>query len=166
MDHLTLNYLKIIFILGFTLHNLEEAVWLPRWSHFAEKFHKPVEPDEFIFAVIVITIFGYLLTVLDFLTGAGVSFINYIYLGFVGMMGLNTILPHLLAAFVLKRYSPGLITGLLLNLPLSIIIIFGSVRNGTNVIFLIFSILIVSGVVVSSLKFLFRVGKALTNFRA
>ncbi len=165
MDLMTLNYLKLMFILGFTLHNLEEAIWLPRWSKLAERFQKPIEPDEFIFAVIVITIFGYLITVLDFLIGTKANIMNYIYLGFVGMMGFNTILPHLLATFVLKRYSPGLITGLLLNLPLSIIIIFGSVRNGTEVTFIFLSIVVVSSVVVSSLKYLFRFGKVLTDFR-
>ena len=56
MDNTSLIATKLLFILGFTLHNLEEAVWLPKWSQVAKKFHKPVTTNEFIFAVLVITV--------------------------------------------------------------------------------------------------------------
>ena len=115
--------LKFIFLLGFTIHNLEESVWLPEWSKHAKKFHKPVERNQFIFAVIIVTILGYLITVVEIINNNPGSVFSYIYLGFIGMMGLNTILPHLAATILLKKYAPGLITALLLNLPLSIIII-------------------------------------------
>ena len=39
MDTITLTVLKIIFLLGFTLHNLEEAIWLPEWTKYAKNYH-------------------------------------------------------------------------------------------------------------------------------
>ncbi len=159
-----LTFIKIIFLLGFTLHNIEEAVWLPKWSKYAKKFHKPVESNEFIFAVIIITMLGYLLTTLDILMDHSTNFINYIYLGFIGMMGINAILPHLISTVLIKKYSPGLITAMFLNLPLSFIIIFFSIRRGAHIIYLLVSILMVSILVVLSLKYLFKLGRIFINF--
>ncbi len=120
MNTEALPFIKLLFLLGLTLHNIEEAVWLPKWSKHAIKFHKPVLANEFYFAVLVITLIGYLLTGADYIFGSSCGSITCIYLGFVGMMGLNVFIPHLAATIVLKRYSPGLITGLLLNLPSSV----------------------------------------------
>ena len=164
MNESIMNAMKIIFLLGFTLHNLEEAIWLPKWSKHAKRFHEPVESDEFVFAVIVITIIGYVLTALDILIGNQGGFVNYVYLGFVGMMCLNSLFPHLAATVVLKRYAPGLITALLLNLPFSLIIIIGHVEGGINIIYLIVAVIIVGGVILASLKQLFKLGRILTGF--
>jgi hypothetical protein len=159
-----LNAIKIIFLLGFTLHNLEEAIWLPKWSKYARKFHEPVETNQFIFAVIVVTMIGYILTALDLLIGDSGNFVNYIYLGFVGMMGINSVFPHLVSTIVLKKYAPGLITALFLNLPFSLILIIGHIKNGINIFYLLVAIIIVSGLVLFSLKYLFRLGRILINF--
>jgi hypothetical protein len=162
-DPLALS-LKLIFLLGFTLHNIEEAVWLPEWSKYAKKFHKPVERNQFVFAEIVVTIIGYLVTTIEILENNPGSVWSYAYLGFIGMMGLNAIFPHLISAFLLKRYAPGLLTALLLNLPLSIMIITRYLNAGASVYFLIPAIMLVSAVVLSALKPLFRAGAKLINF--
>ena len=164
MGELDLVALKILFLLGFPLHNTEEAVWFPKWSRQAKKYQNPVEPNEFIFAVIIITILGYLLSGADFLFGSPGDFFNYLYLGFIGMMGINAIVPHLIATFAVKKYAPGLITGLLLNLPLSLIIILWHIKNGTKVIYLFAAIVVVSVLVFFSLKYLFRTGRILFNY--
>ena len=164
MNEPVLNAIKIIFLFGFTLHNLEEAIWLPKWSKYARKFHEPVETNQFIFAVIVVTIIGYILTALDLLIGDSGNFVNYIYLGFVGMMGINSVFPHLVSTIVLKKYAPGLITALFLNLPFSLILIIGHIKNGINIFYLLAAIIIVSGLVLFLLKYLFRLGRILINF--
>ncbi len=164
MNELDLFAIKILFLLGFTLHNLEEAIWLPKWSQNAKKFHESVKTNEFVFAVIIVTILGYLLTAVDFLIGYPGNFFNYIYLGFIGMMGINVVFPHLVVTIVLKKYAPGLITGLLLNLPFSLIIIHWHIKNGINVFYLFVSIFTVSVLVLFSLKYLFRMGKKLVNY--
>jgi len=164
MNDLITTSLKLIFLLGFTLHNIEESIWLPEWSKHAKKFHEPVERNQFIFAVIVVTIIGYLLTVVEIINNNPGSVFSYIYLGFIGMMGINTILPHLAATILLKKYAPGLITALLLNLPLSIIIISLYINAGINVYFLIIAILVVTGIVLSLLKPLFKLGEKLIKY--
>lgn len=163
MNDPDLTTIKILFTLGFTLHNIEEAVWLPKWSHHARKYHEPVETNAFVFAVIVVTIVGYLLTAIDFLYGSPGNFFNYLYLGFVGMMGINVLFPHLIATIALKKYAPGLITGLLLNLPFSFYIIYWHINYGVNAFYLFFAVVIVSALVLLSLKYLFRMGNKLTN---
>lgn len=165
MGEIELGAIKLLFLLGFTLHNFEEAIWLPEWSRHAKRFHEPVGSNEFIFAVIMITVFGYLLTASDIIFGSIGNLVNYIYLGFIGTMGLNAIFPHLLACIFLKKYAPGLLTGIMLNLPLSIIIIYWHIQNGVKAIYLIAAIAIVGILVLSSLKYLFRVGRKLTNFQ-
>ena len=92
------------------------------------------------------------------------NFVNYIYLGFVGMMGINSVFPHLVSTIVLKKYAPGLITALFLNLPFSLILIIGHIKNGINIFYLLVAIIIVSGLVLFSLKYLFRLGRILINF--
>ena len=159
-----LNAIKIIFLLGFTLHNIEEAVWLPKWSKYARKFHEPVDSNQFIFAVIIVTIIGYLLTALDFLMGSSSGYVSYVYLGFVGMMGINALFPHLIATIALKKYAPGLMTALFLNLPLSLILIINAIKNGLSPFYVLAAIVIVGGIILFSLKYLFRLGQALTDY--
>lgn len=164
MKEAVLVDIKIIFLLGFILHNLEEAIRLPQWSKYARKFHPPVQPNQFIFGVIIMTIAGYLLTVLDLLGPGTDSFAAYLYLAFVGILGLNAIIPHLLATIVLKRYAPGLTAGMLLNLPVSIIILWQEIENGVNILLLILAITLLGGLMLWSLKPLFRAGHILINF--
>ncbi len=156
--------IKIIFLLGFTLHNFEEAIWLPKWSKYASKFQRPVESNQFIFVLIVVTILVYVITIFDFLAGDTNYLVRYIYLGFISMMGLNSIFPHLIATIVIKKYSPGLMTGLLLNLLLSVIIIFHYLKSGINVYYLIIAVILVSGMILFSLKYLFIMGEKLLQF--
>ena len=162
-DSITLT-LKLIFLLGFTLHNLDESVWLPEWSKHAKKSHEPVERNQFIFAVIIITTIGYLVTIAEIIKNTLGSVITYIYLGFIGMMGLNTILPHLIATILLKKYAPGLTTALFLNLPLSIIIITMYITAGINFYYLIIAILAFTVITLSLLKPLFKLGNKLIRY--
>ncbi len=162
-DNITLA-LKLIFLLGFTIHNIEESVWLPQWSHHAKKFHEPVKRNQFVFAVIVVTIIGSLVTVAEIMENKPGGVFSYVYLGFIGMMGLNAFLPHLAATIILKKYAPGLITALLLNLPLSIIIITRYINAGINIYFLIIAILVFTAVTLSLLKPLFRLGDKLISY--
>lgn len=164
MNDNTTIALKLIFLLGFTLHNIEEAIWLPEWSKYAKKFHEPVERNQFVFAVIVVTIIGYVVTAAEIIESNSGGVFIYVYLGFIGMMGLNAFLPHLAATILLKKYAPGLITALLLNLPLSIIIIARYIVAGINVYFLILAILVFTVITLSLLKPLFRLGDKLIRY--
>lgn len=155
--------LVILFLFAITLHNLEEAVWLPAWSSHASKFHKPVGKDEFYFAVIVITSLAYLST-FYYLFSPNSSLAKYILIGFMGSTIINAIFPHLLASIVLKRYAPGLLTGMLLNIPINSLIIYQFFKNNALTFRELFlSTLIVAGALLSLIPLLFKIGKFISK---
>lgn len=49
---------------------------------------------------------------------------KWIFIGFLGSMVINAIFPHLIATVVMKKYAPGLLTGLLLNIPVNSLVIY------------------------------------------
>ena len=121
--------IEILFILGFSIHNIEEALWLPEWSKYAKKFHQEITENEFRFAVIIITAIGYLITFQYFIFSETSIVSKYLYLGFVSMMILNTIFHHLIATIALKKYAPGLITGILLNVSIGLYILINIIHH-------------------------------------
>lgn len=152
----------IIFLFAITLHNVEEALWLPTWSKHS-KFHKPVGKNEFYFAVIVISSLAYLSTFL-YLAFPHSNLVKYILIGFLGSMIINAIFPHLLASIMLKSYVPGLLTGILLNIPINSFILYQFFQsNELTFKGLLLSTLIVGGVLLSLIPFLFKIGKSLTK---
>lgn len=155
--------LEILFLMAFTFHNIEEGVWLPKWSKYAGKYHPKVENNEFHFALIVITTVGYLLTFLFLVFGQANEIIKYLYLGFIMMMCLNSIFPHLTATVLLKRYSPGTLTGLLLNLPIGIKIVLNNLENGMIFHKLVIFTIFVTIATLISLRPLFKIGNKLID---
>ncbi len=154
--------MKLLFLFCFSIHNIEEALWLPAWSKYANRYHKEVTENEFRFAVIVVTAIGYLITFQYFLFSAyGIS--KFIYSGFILMMVVNVIFPHLLATIALRRYAPGTITGLILNLPVGLYILTGEIKNKGDFAGVITAGIILSIAVICSLKYLFKAGERLTR---
>lgn len=155
--------LWLFFPIAITLHNLEEAIWLPAWTKHAKQFHKPIESNVFYFAVIFVTILAYLSTFLAVAFPSSWLW-KYIFHGFLGAMILNTIFPHLVSTIILRRYSPGLITGLFLLLPINSIILYQSVMLGhIKLTDLMISILIVSLALLSFLPLFFKIGEQLAK---
>ncbi len=152
--------IELIFILGFSLHNLEEALWLPKWSKYATKYHKEVSENEFRFAVMIITAIGYLLTFL-YILFATVPICKYVFLGFVLMMVLNVIFPHLASSILLKKYAPGTITGILLNGPIGIYILSSKITNTNDLLYTILSSIIVTTFFLLLINMLFIIGSKL-----
>ena len=58
------SYYTLFFCLAITLHNLEEALWLPQWSQIGSAFQRPVTSNEFYFTVLIITALAYLISFL------------------------------------------------------------------------------------------------------
>lgn len=154
---------ELLFLMSYTFHNIEEGLWLPKWSKYAERFHPPVAGNEFHFALIVVTLIGYILTFLFLVLGTTNEIVKYLYLGFVLMMSFNAIFPHLIATVALKRYAPGLLTGVFLNLPLGLYLIF--VRYGTQIELckLFTGFVAITLVTLLSLRPLFKLGKRLID---
>lgn len=152
--------LWLCFPLAITLHNLEEARWLPQWSRHAGRFHAAVAANEFHFAVLVVTVLAYLATFAAVLM-PDVPLARQIFFGFLGAMILNTFVPHLAATLALKRYAPGLLTGIALLLPINATILARALTAGTlSWGELVISTIIVGAVLLAALPVLFRIGRA------
>jgi hypothetical protein len=109
--------LAFAFALAVTIHNLEEALFLPAWSRRAGRWHVAIGSREFRFAVFMLTLLAYLcagLAAAGFLVGA------YLVCGYARAMALNAFVPHLAASVALRSYAPGKASGLLLNLPIGV----------------------------------------------
>lgn len=153
----------LFFCFAITLHNIEEALWLPKWSQQKSKFHMPVTPNEFHFAVIVITMLAYL-SAFGYYYLPQSNFLKWIFIGFLGSMIFNAIFPHLAATIVMKKYAPGLITGLLLNIPINSFIIYQLFSH--HLILwkeLILSTIVVGILLIAMIPFLFKVGAKITS---
>lgn len=101
-----------LFATAFALHNLEEAIFLPKWSRTAGWWSITVDPFAFRFAVSIISIVALFVA-----AHADMALGVYILCGFAGTMIFNTFIPHLAATLVMRRYAPGAATGFLLVLP-------------------------------------------------
>lgn len=121
MDNVKNDY-AVFFCLAITLHNLEEALWLPEWSQLESSIQKSVTPNEFHFAVLVITAIAYLVSFL-YVNFSESKMIKWAFIGFLGSMIFNAFFPHLISTIVMKAYAPGLATALLLNIPINTVIL-------------------------------------------
>lgn len=103
----------------FALHNMEEAPFMANWSKkLPVKIHPAVSTRQFVTAVSVLTLIGFLLTYL------GIAQIpqptGYLIVLEIQMaLAFNAIIPHLLSTLRFRMYSPGVITAILINLPFS-----------------------------------------------
>ena len=95
----------LLFLVAFTLHNLEEAFFLPAWSKIS-RFQKTVEPKVFRLAVTVITFLAYSIGALYLLWPSNIYF-QYLQTGLIGAMLLNVIAPHVVATIAERKYAPG-----------------------------------------------------------
>lgn len=159
-----ISSIYLLFIFSITLHNIEEALWLPQWSKHAKKFHKQVEKNEFHFALIIITLLAYLVTAL-FIFYPDISIFKYSFFGYLGVMIINAIFPHVLSTIVLKKYAPGVLTGILLNVPInSLIIIYSINMNVISLYQIIISTVVMAILILTSLPNLFKLGRRLINY--
>jgi len=112
----------ILFGIGVTLHNLEEAMFLVDWtrSHLKLWF----EPNPKIYWVLTS-----LVSVVIWIPVVGVcaskesSYFQNALSGFALAMAINAVLPHFMISLVQRSYAPGVGTGMLFNLPLGVLLI-------------------------------------------
>jgi hypothetical protein len=148
-----------LFPIAFAIHNIEEAIWFPPFSKSAGKFHKPVERFEFTFAVITLTILSLIITILFFINGK-LSIACYMYFAFNFGMLINVFFPHFIATIVLRKYCPGLLTGVVLLIPTTVFILLYGYEE-EYFLFPKFWFVTIPFVflVTGSIPFLFKVGK-------
>jgi hypothetical protein len=110
-----LKKLVWMFPLALTLHNLEEAIWLPAWSQHAGPWELPIGPTEFRVAAVLLATLAYAVTYWSISTGKG-AVGTYALAGFLFAMLLNVIY-HVAATVGLREYAPSVVTALLVNIP-------------------------------------------------
>lgn len=128
-DKMTYPLLCWLFVAAITIHNMEEALLLPRWSQSAGRWHHPVGEREFRFAVSVLTALAYIAAVLS-VVGGKETVGSYFIAGYALAMLANVFFPHLLATLVMRRYAPGTATALLLNLPVTVLLLYQGFQQG------------------------------------
>ena len=126
MTYPTLGWL---FAFAVTLHNAEEALLLPKWSTRAGRWHAPVGPFEFRFAVVVLTLLAYWVAYLSAILGPQ-TVAAYALAGYALAMLLNVFVPHVLATLALRQYAPGTATALLFNLPVCGALLYVGIKDG------------------------------------
>lgn len=103
----------------FALHNMEEAPFMADWSKkLPIKIHPVISTRQFVAAVTILTLAGFILTFL------GINQIpkptGYLVILEIQMaLAFNAIVPHLFTALRLRKYNPGMVTALLVNVPFS-----------------------------------------------
>lgn len=88
------------------LHNLEEAIYLPSWSHTAGKWYKPLRPLGFRIAAVFISGITLALTLLA-ACSSPYSLTTYLIVGLAAAMALNAVVPPIALCAATGMYMPG-----------------------------------------------------------
>lgn len=156
--------LALLFLISFTLHNIEEALWMPKWKQDKLRFLKPAPKNEFYFALFVLTSLACIVVCLMALYPEQRLF-TYVFAGFLGAMAFNAVFPHLSATVALRKYAPGTVTALLLMLPVNGLILYYLVNTGVVSVYeIVLSTLGVGIPMAASLPVLFWIGRKLIWF--
>ncbi len=128
---MTFSKLQWLFPIAVTLHNAEEAIWMPRWSagHAAQLPVRPPGAAEILAALVVFTAAAFAVTYLSARRGPG-SIGAYLMFGYIIAMLANVFVPHLPAAIVFRGYAPGVVTAVFINLPVMSLLAVRMVRDG------------------------------------
>ncbi|MGA7674273.1 MAG: HXXEE domain-containing protein [Rhizomicrobium sp.] len=108
------------FAFAIIMHNLEEAILLPKWSRNAGRWYLVVAAGEFRFAAIVLTVAAYACVALS---AAAVPLSDYLLCGYALAMLINVFIPHTFATLLLRRYVPGTLSALLLVLSATVLLL-------------------------------------------
>ncbi len=111
------RYLQLLFPVLVALHNAEEAIGMPRWRRRSGPWFGGVQPAVFRFAVVVLTILAFAITVLSTVSGR-MSFWGNVTFGYIIAMLLNSLVPHIAVSVAKRTLMPGVITAAILNLPI------------------------------------------------
>ncbi len=150
-----------LFPVAVTLHNAEEAIWLPGWSKRTVLWRTPVSPGTFRFAVVVLTILAFAVTGLSASSGKQ-SVWTYLAFGYMAAMLANVLIPHLVLTAALRSYMPGVATAVALNLPVLSWLVVLALREGYVSGWKAAAYSAgVAGVLLASIPILFKTGRAL-----
>jgi hypothetical protein len=144
-----------------TLHNAEEAIWLPGWSKRAVLWHSPVTPGSFRFAVAVLTVLAFAVTWLSARSGKQTVW-TYLAFGYMAAVLANVLIPHIALTVALRSYMPGVATAVTLNLPvLSLLVVLALKEEYVSGVKAAEYSVGVAGLLLASIPTLFKLGRVL-----
>lgn len=120
-----------LFPIAVTLHNAEEAIWMPGWvvKHARQLPIHPPSAWEIRIALLVLTALAFAVT--GWSTKKGRQSLGaYLTFGYIVAMWLNVFVPHIPATVMFRSYTPGVVTAVLINLPVTIYLAESAIREG------------------------------------
>ena len=121
--------LQWLFPIVVTLHNAEEAIWLPGWSKRAVLWHSPVTTGSFRFAAAVLTVLAFAFTWLSAESGKQTVW-TYLAFGCMVVTLANVLIPHIALTVAQRSYMPGVATAVALNLPVLSLLVVMALKEG------------------------------------
>jgi hypothetical protein len=115
--------------LAVMIHNGEEALTMPRWAAenlvavahlFQVQIARVPTADEMYAALAMGTVVPLLIALVAHLSGPRTLGL-YLLSSIQGIMLANAFVPHLVGTIILRRYTPGVITAVLVIIPFSIL---------------------------------------------
>ncbi len=128
---MTFRKLQWAFPIAVTLHNAEEAIWMPGWKAplLEDIVGRPPGAAEIRSALVVFTVAALAVTCLSARRGPE-SVWAYLTFGYIIAMLANVFIPHVPAAIVFRGYAPGVVTAVLINLPVMSLLAIRMLREG------------------------------------
>lgn len=121
--------LQWIFPIAVALHNSEEALSMPKWlSAHAGRLPFYPQPRVIWSGLLLLTLAAFAFTSLSARKGAQ-SIWAYLLFGGASTMLLNVFVPHLPATLILRAYTPGVVTALLINLPVMSLLLYKALHD-------------------------------------
>ncbi|MGA9505190.1 MAG: HXXEE domain-containing protein [Terriglobales bacterium] len=128
---LTMSFerLQWLFPIAVTLHNSEEAIFFPAWwARLAREIPAHPNPALFRFALALLTAAAFLVTFFNRQKGRE-SLWAYLTFGYIVAMLINVFIPHIPASVMFRSYTPGVVTAVLINLPVMTWLAFRALRD-------------------------------------
>ena len=126
MSKLSFRTCALLFVAAITMHNIEEALFLPSWSN---PVGIKVSSSEFTFAVVFLTALAYLSSYFSIRSGKKELW-TYFFTGYALAMFLNVFFPHVLISILMQEYAPGTGTAVLMVLPTAPLVLYKSIQGG------------------------------------
>ena len=103
---------------AFLIHNVEEGIGMKYSQLNHEMGFYPIALNKFIYGLVLVSVIGFIVTRRSIYRSRE-AYLNIIAC-FSGLLLVNVFIPHLILSIYLWKYTPGLLSALFINLPLSI----------------------------------------------
>jgi hypothetical protein len=121
--------LQWLFPIAVAVHNSEEAFFMPKWVsvHNAQLPFHPGTAKIWL-GLLLLTVAAFVVTYRSAQKGRQ-SVWAYLLFGYVAAMLGNVVVPHVPATLAYGEYTPGVVTAIVINLPVMALLLFKAVRE-------------------------------------